>query len=141
MLIGPNGHSDMMWTFSVWSTGCEAKSEVKGCTDGWFEFTCKYPGTSTIHSIDLVSPKGTLIKSTKKNVWEDSGDGLVSLYHDTKKKALRVAINQFLPLEFWGYQCNFYQEHKSSPVKPELVVGKRQWLLISFLLNLKLKLR
>ncbi|XP_038551886.1 CMRF35-like molecule 8 isoform X2 [Micropterus salmoides] len=100
-------------------TGCEASSEeskVKGCTDGWVEFTCECPKPN--EHVNLVIHKKTTIQSTKKDVWENKGR--VSLYHDTKKKNLRMAIKQLEKKDIGTYTCKF----KNNEIKKlELDVG------------------
>ncbi|XP_038551885.1 uncharacterized protein LOC119885743 isoform X1 [Micropterus salmoides] len=101
-------------------TGCEASSEeskVKGCTDGWVEFTCECPKPN--EHVNLVIHKKTTIQSTKKDVWENKGR--VSLYHDTKKKNLRMAIKQLEKKDIGTYTCKF----KNNEIKKlELDVDK-----------------
>ncbi|XP_051272264.1 polymeric immunoglobulin receptor-like isoform X6 [Dicentrarchus labrax] len=85
-------------------TGCELRSEVKGCRGGWVEFTCKYPKTTgNYKNIGVVSRRGTFIQATKKNVWETKDS--ISLYHDTQNEELRVAIRQLQTKDFGEYQC------------------------------------
>ncbi|XP_038551884.1 uncharacterized protein LOC119885741 isoform X4 [Micropterus salmoides] len=101
-------------------TGCEASSDeskVKGCRKGWVEFTCKYPKTTeTYKHINVVIPKNTTIKSTKKDVWENN---TVSLYHDTKSKTLRVAIKQIQQEDSGTYTCKFNNEIKKLELEVE----------------------
>ena len=119
--------SDMMGTFLfVWSTGCEASSEVKGCEGGWVELTCKYPkADQEYQKIEVIKPRGSSIQTTKKDVWEK--DDRFSLYHDTRNKNLRMAIKQLKSDDSGEYQCKFYPRPHSSPEtqKLELKVGKR----------------
>ncbi|XP_044203733.1 polymeric immunoglobulin receptor-like [Thunnus albacares] len=99
--------------------GCEASSEVKGCEGGWVELTCKYPrADQEYQKIEGIKPRGTRIKSTKKDVWEK--DDRFSLYHDTRNKNLRMAIKQLKSEDFGKYKCKFYQRPHSSPETQKL---------------------
>ena len=96
---------------------------MKGCKDGWVEFTCKYPNTNeTYTSINVDNPGRKSIRSTRKDVWEKDR---VSLYHDTKNKNLKVTIRQITNQDSGKYGCKFDKGSKSSSVSVELVVGKR----------------
>ncbi|KAK2861586.1 hypothetical protein Q5P01_001119 [Channa striata] len=77
------------------TAGSEASSEMKGCVDGWIDFTCGYSNTqiTKYHVIDVVTPRETL-RSSKTDEWETKGR--VFLFHDTRNKNLRVIIK---PLE------------------------------------------
>ncbi|XP_038551882.1 CMRF35-like molecule 1 isoform X3 [Micropterus salmoides] len=114
-------------------TGCEASSDeskVKGCRKGWVEFTCKYPKTTeTYKHINVVIPKNTTIKSTKKDVWENN---TVSLYHDTKSKTLRVAIKQIQQEDSGTYTCKFNNEIKKLELEVETGDCQRQFIQTAY---------
>ncbi|XP_045897172.1 polymeric immunoglobulin receptor-like, partial [Micropterus dolomieu] len=100
--------SFLLLLFSL-MTGCEARTVVRGCPQGWVEFTWKYPKPNGKHqSIDVVTPKET-IRSTQKDVWAKK-----FLYYDPKKKNLRVVINELQQEDFGKYKCKVYQRHDSS---------------------------
>ncbi|XP_027135041.1 uncharacterized protein LOC113745848 isoform X1 [Larimichthys crocea] len=80
-------------------TGCEAVSNVKGCRDGWVEFTCNYQRSG----FTLTKPGYTFMQSSKNNEWETTDS--VSLYHDTKNKKVRVLIKKLKQEHFAEYQC------------------------------------
>ncbi|XP_042366615.1 uncharacterized protein LOC121960815 [Plectropomus leopardus] len=64
-------------------TGCEATYTVRGCTGGWFEFTCKNPGTNEIYkSKEAINPE----------MWEKPSR--VSLNHDERNKTLRLTVKK-----------------------------------------------
>ncbi|KAG8007177.1 Polymeric immunoglobulin receptor [Nibea albiflora] len=91
-------------------TGCEAVSYVKGCRDGWVEFTCRYPEQNgednniTYSSIDVVkSGMKNIMQSSKINEWETTNG--VSLYRDTNNKKVRVVIKKLKQQDFVEYQC------------------------------------
>ncbi|XP_033482143.1 polymeric immunoglobulin receptor-like [Epinephelus lanceolatus] len=88
-------------------TGRETKSEVKGCREGWLEFTCEYQKRNGKYTSVEVHAKNKLIRSTKKDMWEY--EGRFSLYHDTENKNFRVAIKQLQSLDDGRYWCEFYQ--------------------------------
>ncbi|XP_038551891.1 polymeric immunoglobulin receptor-like [Micropterus salmoides] len=115
-------------------TGCEASSEaskVKGCRKGWVEFTCKYPTTETYKHINVVIPKKTTIKSTKKDVWEKNRR--ISLYHDTKSKTLRVAIKQIQQEDSGTYTCKFNDnEIKKLELEVETDGCQRQFIQTAY---------
>ncbi|XP_074503563.1 polymeric immunoglobulin receptor-like [Sebastes fasciatus] len=101
-------------------TGCQAYSEVKGCRDGWVEFTCKYPEPNeTYKNITVGLPWGP-IRSNKTDVWENKGR--FSLYHDTKNKKLNVNIRRLQHNDSGKYQCMF-QGSKRETVKLQLEDG------------------
>ena len=104
---------------------------MKGCKDGWVEFTCKYPNTNeTYTSINVDNPGRKSIRSTRKDVWEKDR---VSLYHDTKNKNLKVTIRQITNQDSGKYSCIFYPGSKVSSDSMELAVGKRHSLeILSF---------
>ena len=93
---------------------------MKGCEDGWVEFTCKYPtANQNYKNIKVDGPRGET-QSTKKDEWEKKGG--FSLYHDTKNKTLRVVIKQLQQGDFGKYKCLFDQD---SHEELELVNGKK----------------
>ncbi|XP_038551880.1 uncharacterized protein LOC119885739 [Micropterus salmoides] len=83
-------------------------SKLKGCQEGWVEFSCNCPNNE---SISVVTPKNTTLQTTKKDEWENKDR--VSLYHDTKKNNLRVVIKQLEPEDFGNYTCKFTQNSSS----------------------------
>ncbi|XP_026161628.1 polymeric immunoglobulin receptor-like isoform X2 [Mastacembelus armatus] len=99
-----------------------AYSEVKGCTDGWVEFTCKYPKPRTTYQCVTVYHRQEARRSTEKDTWEHKDR--FSLFHDTQSKNLRVAIKQIESKDFGHYQCIFYSDTKSDTEELELEVGK-----------------
>ncbi|XP_027135062.1 uncharacterized protein LOC109140334 [Larimichthys crocea] len=81
-------------------TGCEAVSNVKGCRDGWVEFTCNYQRSG----FTLTKSGHTLMESSKNNEWETINS--VSLYRDTNNKKVRVLIKNLKQEDFESeYQC------------------------------------
>ncbi|XP_054473185.1 polymeric immunoglobulin receptor-like [Anoplopoma fimbria] len=96
-------------------SGCEAFSAVKGCKGGWLTFTCKYPGTFETDRIDVFGPKGTIIRSDKKDVWENKD--AYFLYHDTTNKELKVTINQLQQKDSGIYRCGFDQNSNKKDIK------------------------
>ncbi|KAK5913169.1 hypothetical protein CesoFtcFv8_002978 [Champsocephalus esox] len=72
-------------------TGCEASPELKGCDGGWVNFTWKYTETNGKY-FDVFQSKLSIIKSTKKDEWENKER--LSVYHDAKNKSLRLGIKQ-----------------------------------------------
>ncbi|XP_041817693.1 uncharacterized protein LOC121624125 isoform X3 [Chelmon rostratus] len=89
-------------------TGYQAKSEGKGCQQGWVEFTCKYPepnGKDT--NIDADDPTQTNTHSSEKDDWEIKGS--FSLFYETKDKKVRVAIKQLEHEDFGVDRCTCSQ--------------------------------
>ncbi|KAG8007178.1 Stabilin-1, partial [Nibea albiflora] len=82
--------------------GCEAVSNVKGCRDGWVDFTCKYQKSG----FTLIKQGCKLIQSSKNNEWETANG--ISLYRDTNNKKVRVVIKKLKKEDFAEYQC---EEH------------------------------
>ncbi|XP_039654357.1 polymeric immunoglobulin receptor-like [Perca fluviatilis] len=100
--------SFLLLILSLMITGWEASSEVKGCTDGWVEFTCKYPKNNTYSSVDVVKDNQTIIGTTQKNVSQTKGR--FSVYNDGKNKSLRVVIKPLQQEDSGEYECKFDQE-------------------------------
>ncbi|KAF1392154.1 hypothetical protein PFLUV_G00049620 [Perca fluviatilis] len=100
--------SFLLLILSLMITGWEASSEVKGCTDGWVEFTCKYPKNNTYSSVDVVKDNQTIIETTQKNVRQTKGR--FSVYNDGKNKSLRVVIKPLQQEDSGEYECKFDQE-------------------------------
>ncbi|XP_067359728.1 uncharacterized protein [Channa argus] len=92
--------------------GCDDVYDVRGCGDGWVEFTCFYPeGQRTYQQIDVVNHIQT-ITTTVKNKWENKGR--IFLYHNTTAKYLKVLIKQLQPEDFGEYRCIFNRDYMSS---------------------------
>ncbi|XP_034537745.1 polymeric immunoglobulin receptor-like [Notolabrus celidotus] len=87
-------------------TGCEAKSEVKGCLGGWVEFTCQYPNMkSNCKKIYVINQTKTSLQSSKTNEWITKER--VSMYHNKTKGNLRVIIEQLQTKDAGEWQCKF----------------------------------
>lgn len=100
---------------------------MRGCPQGWVEFTWKYPKPNGKHqSIDVVTPKGT-IRCTKKGVW---GKKTVFLGHETKQKYLRVVMNQLEKKDLGKYKCEVQPDLFHYTEEVELAFGKRHSLFI-----------
>ncbi|XP_035007762.2 uncharacterized protein LOC118104767 isoform X2 [Hippoglossus stenolepis] len=97
-------------------TGCEAELEIKACTGGWFEFTCKCK--MKCPTIDVKNPRRH-ITSTTVNTWEQ--DENISLYHDTENKVLRVKVTTLTSADSGDYKCKI--KKKSTKVELKLKNG------------------
>ena len=114
--------------FSLWSTGWEASSEVKGCTDGWVEFICQHNPTHQYQSVDVVKNNHTIIGSTQKNVWQTKN--IFSVYYDAANRKLRVVIKPLQHGDSGEYKCTFIFG-KSESDKVDLNIGKKCCLFLS----------
>lgn len=105
-----------------------ASLTVTGCQEGWVEFTCDYPEEpeEEYHSIVVKGPNSRRIPSTLQDQWENRGS--VSLYHNTYKKTLKVAIKNLKPEDFGEYKCQF----TTSSDEEEVEVGKLVRSVASF---------
>ncbi|XP_028430564.1 uncharacterized protein LOC114553555 [Perca flavescens] len=83
---------------SLMITGWEASSDVKGCTDGWVEFTCQHKTSQQYHK-----DNPPIIRSTQKNVWQTKDR--ISVYHDTANRKLRVVIKPLQHGDSGEYKC------------------------------------
>lgn len=96
---------------------------VKGCQEGWVEFTCKYPNPGKPYKHVIVKRQNErLIQSTEKNKWENEGN--FSLFHDTKMKTLNVTIKRLKPEDEGEYECQF-KKPKRGKDKVDVTVGKK----------------
>ncbi|XP_042262220.1 uncharacterized protein LOC121894008 [Thunnus maccoyii] len=96
-------------------TGCEASSKVKGCREGWVEFTCGYPETNKDYErINIVNPRKELIVWDKKYVWGSSDR--VYLYPYIMNKSVRVVIKQLQEKDKGEYRCEFETKPKTATV-------------------------
>ncbi|KAK1901869.1 CMRF35-like molecule 8 [Dissostichus eleginoides] len=100
-------------------TGCEARSEVKGCRGGWVDFTCGYPKKNEEYArIDLVRKNNRIIiQTTQKDVWES--EGRFSMYQDKERKNIRVVIKEIQQEQ--TYKLHFRPEHKPNKKDKEEV--------------------
>ncbi|XP_031133182.1 uncharacterized protein LOC116034604 isoform X1 [Sander lucioperca] len=114
--------SFLLLILSLMITGWEASSDVKGCTDGWVEFTCQHKTILQYQRVDVDKDKQTIIGSTQMNVWQTKDR--FSVYHDAANKKLRVVIKQLQRGDFEDYTCKFIFEQKSDCDKVDLKVGK-----------------
>ncbi|XP_031133077.1 polymeric immunoglobulin receptor-like [Sander lucioperca] len=107
---------------SLMITGWEASSDVKGCTDGWVEFTCQHKTSQQYQRVDVVKGSKTIIQSTENNVWQT--EGRFSVYHDAANRKLRVVvvIKQLQRGDFENYTCTFILHQKSDCDKVNLKV-------------------
>ncbi|XP_035857875.1 polymeric immunoglobulin receptor-like isoform X5 [Sander lucioperca] len=112
--------SFLLLILSLMITGWEASSEVKGCTDGWVEFTCKSPKNKIYQKVDVVKGSKTIIQSTEKNVWQT--EGRFSVHHDRENRKLRVVIKQLQRGDFEDYKCQFIFDQQSDCDEVDLKV-------------------
>ncbi|KAK2861588.1 hypothetical protein Q5P01_001121 [Channa striata] len=89
-------------------TGCEASSNVKGCRDGWAEFTCKCQKSQR----KCEQTK----KSAAKDTWENKGT--MFLYPDTK----RMVTQQLEQNNFGENKCKSEAEPSTRAKKQQLKV-------------------
>ncbi|XP_050930249.1 polymeric immunoglobulin receptor isoform X3 [Lates calcarifer] len=102
-------------------TACGDDHEVKGCSEGWVEFSCKYDGRKGKNqNIRVDTPRDTTIQCKKNDMWEHQGR--YSLYHDIKNTNLRVVIKQLESKDFGKYKCKFHNGDSSEKVKLKKVV-------------------
>ncbi|KAK2861587.1 hypothetical protein Q5P01_001120 [Channa striata] len=101
------------------TAGSEASSEMKGCVDGWIDFTCGYSNTQITkhHVIDVVTPKET-VRSSQTDEWEKKGR--VFLFHDTRNKNLRVIIKPLEKEDFGKHKCVFHTDTVSAANTTEM---------------------
>lgn len=105
-----------------------ASFRVKGCRNGWVEFSCYYQGPEEEYDSCVVKgPNNICIRSTVQNVWKK--EGRFSLYHDTTSQTLNVTIKQLNPKDSGGYKCQFkkssHEEEEEVEVKVNIKVGKK----------------
>lgn len=100
---------------------------MQKCTDGWVEFTCKYPKTKGEKLFITGKSEIIYIYSMEKNVWEDRGS--MFLYQDTKQKHFRVVIRQVQDEDIRDYKCGYEPGPTSKKKKQEFKVGKRNPLI------------
>lgn len=93
------------------STGSKAEYLLNGCRGGWLEFNLKCWDEYDDYQVTLDHPGGSLT-STRKNQWDHKGR--VSLFHDTKRKELKVAIRQLEQSDTGPYSCSHDSEELSS---------------------------
>ncbi|XP_035858103.1 polymeric immunoglobulin receptor-like [Sander lucioperca] len=112
--------SFLLLILSLMITGWEASSDVKGCTDGWVEFTCQHKTSQQYQRVDVVKGSQTIIQSTQKNVWQTKDR--FSVYYDAANKNLRVIIKQLQQENFKKYTCKFIFGRKSESGEVDLKV-------------------
>lgn len=77
---------------------------VKGCSDMWLELSCRCT-KSNGQGVKVKIPNGTILTSTRSNVWKDYGERL-SLYYNKTHKNVRVLIRKLKTEDFGTYMCD-----------------------------------
>ncbi|XP_030578920.1 polymeric immunoglobulin receptor-like [Archocentrus centrarchus] len=96
--------------------GCDKVDEARACATGWVQFTCKYPKTFKIYEYtDVLTHRGTTLRSSQKDVWEDKGR--FSLYNNTNQGKLKVAVKHLEQEDFGKYQCKLYRSNSPPYIK------------------------
>lgn len=112
--------------FSLKSAGCETSLNVKGCHEGWLEFKCNYPRKDRKYERIKIENLKKPLKPTNK--WLNIGK--LSLFHDTRKKELRVSIKS-LQQEQKNLEFEFLPSEDDEQEVEVSAVGKNIFLLLS----------